>query len=164
MSDQACIPHKTTWTRPSLHSHDLGYAHILYIHHGSSPVGVSDEHLHVGVALEDAHGVLGRYLAESAHRAELEGWLHGSQEHLTKCRKGYSYGRAFTCGEVQVCLFVPMDGWMDGNNEKNHHNHHNKGADKKRHTHTLQACFYIVRVLHVIEHRLNRYQTTPEAR
>lgn len=51
---------------------------------GSSPVGIGDERLHVGVALEDAHGVLGRYLAESPHRAELERRLNGGQEHLTK--------------------------------------------------------------------------------
>lgn len=46
------------------------------------PVGVGDEHLHVRVALKDAHGILGRHLAQRAHGAELERGLDRSQEHL----------------------------------------------------------------------------------
>lgn len=50
------------------------------------PVWVGDEHLHVRVALEYTHGVLGRHLAERAHGAELECGLDRSQEHLnSKC-------------------------------------------------------------------------------
>ena len=63
------------------------FKNVEYNSAAKSPVGVGNKDLHVGVALDDAHRVLGRDLTQRPHRTKLQGRLHGREEQLREHRE-----------------------------------------------------------------------------